>query len=1105
MSKSNIFNNFFFKTETINNTSNNTNSSDDKKSYEQNQSDELDSQNNSDELVSDNQSGELVSDNQSGELVSDNQSGKLDTDNQSGELDSENEFKEDMYQEHSDINFSNTDSEITSEYQDIIYDKYMKNNIKTFRFGDEIKEYLKKNQMYNQLECSVIKNNLEETKKSIESGDTVYRCVNGQIVKICSSLNCIKTTCSKECYKNNVFKSFKNFNRGIKTIYNILFRLILSYPNFRTQCKCCENKKYLGFLLELEKNFNQNKNIVENIDISICSGIENSKLFGLQINFLINKFMSEIGILDCECRFKNKYCPFYSHNFFNFSNVIKIYTRTIPHVIKLLKKYFEIKDNHEELVLIDDSRCIHEDIRFNNLTYCVNKKYNQINKKYLSELVMLLDLVNDWVIESIKITIILLNQQSLEHFMYSFVFVDEKKIDTVFDRIYNLQNEFIDINYTSNKNNIVSIINSGYKRIGNNKIESLIENITKQLIYRNKFINNYEVNGVIINFILECLNKKNDLLGFKWLKQIKNLRAVKNTHGLERVFNDLLDNQVMSIETKISYLKIINKNKINIIEYDFVSKLIDIDIGDKIILEFKKEENTLFCVKDYKNELYIANIIKKCIVKNKINILDYVLFNLEKSIKDYSIDTISIYLINIPKKQNNYYDQEYLFIDLLKVILKYHHISDVKIISGIENKKYQVIEYCIDNKLNLSAKIFIKNNIGYENFENKNIELLIGCIEKNNQVIARYIIEKEPDVIKKLYNGMTVITYLFECYKNNLISDTNSLINFLFVVFEQIIKKRVDSEIINYQDSQNELFGFKLLNSNLNSNDKILLIKLISQFINPLEINDCIENLSNTKSNKVENILTYPLVIHSMLLNELEITYILLNVLVKNGYIGKKSKINDQYTIFDYYINGSKININFIPIIFKYIKDNKEQCSKFEENLGNKILILPTIKNMIYVFLHLIGFVLIFHSFANTSDINIGKSILNNPNINLELGGGKNKYMEITISSDNNNNQFDTQTNVESEILNKTNKINKNIWMQSSTYSQNLKNTNKLGKIIKVHDTNKIIRTNGIYNFSTPTDSEDINTYTNNHNHDNLSSVSNNSDLSVSDILFEYK
>ena len=413
-------------------------------------------------------------------------------------------------------------------------------------------------------------------------------------------------------------------------------------------------------------------------------------------------------------------------------------------------------------------------------------------------------------------------------------------------------------------------------------------------------------------------------------------------------------------------------------------------------------------------------------------------------------------------------------------------------------------------------------------------------MEGNNSIIARYIIEKEPNIIMCKHNGMSMITYCFECYENNLIPDSNSLINFLFLFFEQINRNKVYAEVLNYQDSQNELFGFVLLNSNLNSNDKILLFRLIGNLIKPLEINSYDSNshysdysdYSNNSigNNKTKNITTYPLIIHSMLLNELEITYLLLNVLVTNGYVGKKSKINENYTIFDYYINGLNMGINFIPIIFKYIKDNKEQCNKFEENSKNKISIIPTVQNAIYTILHLIGFTLIFNSTYDFKNLqNLKKSLFG---IDLKNNGDKNKYTEITLSSDNNYNQLDTQTCQEDIIdirnkkesisfIDKNEKKNKNIWVQSLSGSDNLIELNKKkyksNRLNQVYKINNLKKDNGIngHNIdssdSTQSDnsnnSKKITKYIGNSinlNDSNNSNYSVNSDLSESDILFEY-
>jgi hypothetical protein len=138
--------------------------------------------------------------------------------------------------------------------------------------------------------------------------------------------------------------------------------------------------------------------------------------------------------------------------------------------------------------------------------------------------------------------------------------------------------------------------------------------------------------------------------GLEFLKFIKHITFKNDYYNkIEYIFNTLLSNETISMDIKISYLKIINKNKINVIQYDIVDKLLNINSGDKIILEFNKEENSLFNIDDYKNNVYISDIIKKCIINNKENILDYVLFNLENSIINFKINPIMIYLLNIPK------------------------------------------------------------------------------------------------------------------------------------------------------------------------------------------------------------------------------------------------------------------------------------------------------------------------------------------------------------------------------------------------------------------------------------------------------------------------
>ena len=49
------------------------------------------------------------------------------------------------------------------------------------------------------------------------------------------------------------------------------------------------------------------KRNLSNINENIQTKLDPKILLELQINYLINKFMNIIGLLPCECKFKNKY------------------------------------------------------------------------------------------------------------------------------------------------------------------------------------------------------------------------------------------------------------------------------------------------------------------------------------------------------------------------------------------------------------------------------------------------------------------------------------------------------------------------------------------------------------------------------------------------------------------------------------------------------------------------------------------------------------------------------------------------------------------------------------------------------------------------------
>ena len=363
----------------------------------------------------------------------------------------------------------------------------------------------------------------------------------------------------------------------------------------------------------------------------------------------------------------------------------------------------------------------------------------------------------------------------------------------------------------------------------------------------------------------------------------------------------------------------------------------------------------------------------------------------------------------------------------------------------------------------MSAKLFIEYNIGL-NLNKKDVSLLIKCIENGNSIIFEYLINNNNNILTYVYNGFNIINYLFDCFKKRIITDNNIVIIMMFKIIKLIINEKINYNTINYHDNLNDYICFKILNSEISSENKILFFKLLNNYINPLEI--------STYHNQYQNTLNYPLIIHSMLLEELEITFILLNNLIKNGNIKKHNKTNESYKIFDYYTMDNNVNINFIPIVFKYIKDNHDKCQNFDNNNNNKIFtnVIYTVDYAINIIVNIMSWIIFFISYK--------KDLINDYQLNnhTENNYKQNKYMEITVNSDYDIEQINTITNTD-ESINKNNFKNKNIignkniWVGSS-----------------IQNKKKIIMNK---NVSNSTDSSN-------------SSNSINSNVSISDILFNY-
>lgn len=328
---------------------------------------------------------------------------------------SENNTSENNTSESSNNTLDEDEKQIT-EYEK----KYkLKFNINKKKFYQEIQDLDKNKEDLLDIELEVIKNNFENVLKKLSNKKIINLCNNKCLQKhnydnFIDNLKNYKTfKTNDKCYKNSLYFALKNNFRGIKTIYNLLLRLIIIYPKYRNKCKCCIINNDKELFNTFEKDFKNNK-ITNNTNI-------------LYINFLINKFLSIISLLQCECKF-DKLQIFYTLNYCNYKDYFEIYFKTIPLIIALLKKHHNIDANHEELFLIKPEKCIHEDIRYyNNFTYCKYNKHDKNNDDdfIINYIIQNLEIINEWQKNNFKICNLLFNEQSLNTMKF---LIEKKKL-----------------------------------------------------------------------------------------------------------------------------------------------------------------------------------------------------------------------------------------------------------------------------------------------------------------------------------------------------------------------------------------------------------------------------------------------------------------------------------------------------------------------------------------------------------------------------------------------------------------------------------------------------------------------------------------------------
>ncbi|AYV80107.1 MAG: hypothetical protein Gaeavirus10_3 [Gaeavirus sp.] len=882
-----------------------------------------------------------------------------------------------------DTDDASNNSENNTTVDEIILKKYsspLQLNNKTFyEEMNELELNLDQDtSVLRELEINTIKNNLPNIKNLLDKGHTLYKPN-----KICSNPICtINQKCNKNCYKNALYYAITTNTRCIKTIFNLLIRLITIQPEFRNKCKCCITTETKKDITKLEHDPTDGSINIE-----------------LQISHTINKFISSIAMLPCQCKYINKHIEFYPDNFMNFRKTVHIYKNTIPHLLNLLKKFYNITENHEDLTLIKESRCIHEDIKFTNIVYCIHKQYHlSPDLKKLQEIICNVELIDKCISQNTNITITLLNQQSLEMFKLIPHKYKNTNADT-FYKIYGKHNNLLNLNYTSNKQNLLQSILST-----NHDITLMIQTFIQQLIIRT---NPIEINIYLIQYIIQCFTCNHYPTGLEFLKHLKPLEL--EPHLIKYIFDTILENNLINIQLKISYIKLINKNKINIIQYDFINKLIDLDTGDNVIQEFAKEDtiNNLLTLEIYNNHNHINSTIKKCITHKKPHILNYILHHLNNTIKTINktrnlINPYIHYFSHVLTHKT-----EYEYTNLLTTITNYTYDMNEHIEITDNNKitKHNLLILCIKRKLTASAKILITNGIN-TNVTHENKNLIYHCIDNKNHIIFHEILLQNPKLSNEQHNNTTIATYLLT---QTQIIDEDVLMRFLMKLFT------ITEYNINYSDNNNLHIGFQILDSTITQTNKIILFKLITPTLNPLTINKRI-----------------PLILYSLTYDEYDITYLLLDKLVINKNIKKyesqsqaQNQNQNQNPFLEYDHDSSNININFIPIIFKYIKENKikhinNTVTELESDIRATDTILIIIELTIYIL------------FDNSQIIPTEQLYIEN-NVTEE----DNKYTEID----------DTKYASKKLWLDDEYQYDKNIWKNINTHSEPENNNTQSSEI----------------------------------------------------------
>ena len=698
-----------------------------------------------------------------------------------------------------------------------------------------------------------------------------YNTVNLLKNSFSSNLNNIPSNLIKCDF---LYKQLKIFSNYIKSVYYILLNLKINNLNFRDDCSCCHTHNKINF-----KN-------CENEFIPLH----------IKIKIFMKNFMNVIDLLPCYCNSiqqKNMEINFYKADCFNFKDVFKLYVDNIPQLIQYLVEYFNLNilqknKNFNEILLLPENRCIHEDIRYNNkLVNCLNKKNNTINNS--NDFINELQKINNVILELIPFILKLYSEQSIQIFK---TILYKQNILDYFKKIYVKQFSVINIHHKMDNKTIMNL---------------LIESDISFLILKNMFI-------YLIDEIKKTENETKYILSFI----TDALKINKFDFSIELFtllhFNEDMDNyknKLIEIIEKILNSNITTEQKYLFIKNIYVKKIPYVNILNKIINDFSLvllfEDNIDF---DKLNKNNYEVLLNECIITENLVMCEYILKKYGNKIKNAYVN----YFSSINKKEN---------IELLNIILNFGYDINVKINQNtFETGNVCLLYYCIKKNLIDSGIFLINNGIELNNLYNEK-SLLILAIQAEQYLTSYLIIQKNNNILNIFFENTSPL--------NILLSKPTEKFYYLHLLNIMILFNT------NYVDNFNIHLGFSLLNLNISKQYKIILFNTIKNIIiptienkNPLII-DCIlkNELEITyilSQNLNDTVIYKPLVLH--FLNNA-------NRIFVNNYTFDLFII---YEIFFYVIFYSLWYI-FYNVKNKQVKSKYNEVSDLEsENYINEIM-----------------------------------------------------------------------------------------------------------------------------------------------------------------------